>query len=117
MVSEMCPICVCGCDSSKNAERPVTTNQDNLGLAPTDLMNMIERVEKVVLEDRRMSAEHFASKVGISMGSVHKINKNKFNHNFQWSNQTPKEAFAEAMTLWRRRCEKCVRLQGDYAEK
>lgn len=36
---------------------------------------------------------------------------------FQWSKQTPKEAFAAAMESWRRRCEKCVRLQGDYVEK
>ena len=36
---------------------------------------------------------------------------------FQWSQQTPKEAFAAAMQWWRERCEKCVRLQGDYVEK
>ena len=36
---------------------------------------------------------------------------------FQWAKQTPKEAFAAAMESWRRRCEKCVRLQGDYVEK
>ena len=36
---------------------------------------------------------------------------------YQWSNQTPKEAFAAAMTSWRRRCEKCIRLEGDYVEK
>ena len=35
----------------------------------------------------------------------------------QWSQQTPKEAFALSMQLWRQRCEKCVRLQGDYVEK
>jgi hypothetical protein len=35
----------------------------------------------------------------------------------QWSKQTPKEAFATAMESWRRRCEKWVRLQGDYVEK
>ena len=28
-----------------------------------------------------------------------------------------KEAFAAAMHSWRERCEKCVCLQGDYAEK
>ena len=36
---------------------------------------------------------------------------------FQWSKHTPKEDFAAAMESWRRRCEKCVRLQGDYVEK
>jgi histone-lysine N-methyltransferase SETMAR len=36
---------------------------------------------------------------------------------FQWSQHTPKEAFAAAMQSWRQRCEKCVRLQGDYVEK
>ena len=36
---------------------------------------------------------------------------------FQWSKRTPKEAFAMAMQSWRQRCEKCVRLQGDYIEK
>jgi hypothetical protein len=36
---------------------------------------------------------------------------------FQRSKQTPTEAFAAAMESWRRRCEKCVRLQGDYVEK
>jgi hypothetical protein len=36
---------------------------------------------------------------------------------FQWSKQTPTEAFAVAMESWRQRCEKCVRLQGDYVEK
>ena len=35
----------------------------------------------------------------------------------QWSERTPKEAFAAAMQPWRERCEKCVRLQGDYVEK
>jgi len=35
----------------------------------------------------------------------------------QWSQQTPKEAFAAAMQSWRQRCEKCVRLQDDYVEK
>ena len=33
---------------------------------------------------------------------------------YQWSKRTPKEAFAAAMQSWRQRCEKCVRLQGDY---
>jgi hypothetical protein len=36
---------------------------------------------------------------------------------FQWSQRTPKEAFAAAMQSWRQRCEKSVRLQGDYVEK
>jgi len=36
---------------------------------------------------------------------------------FQLSQRTPKEAFAAAMQLWRQRCEKCVRLHGDYVEK
>ena len=31
--------------------------------------------------------------------------------------RSPKEAFAAAMQSWRERCEKCVRLQGDYVEK
>ena len=35
----------------------------------------------------------------------------------QWLTRTPKEAFAAAMKSWRQRCEKCVRLQGDYVEK
>jgi len=35
----------------------------------------------------------------------------------QWSQRTHKEAFAAAMQSWRQRCEKCVRLQGDYVEK
>jgi len=35
----------------------------------------------------------------------------------QWSQRTPKEAFAAAMQSRRRRYEKCVRLQGDYVEK
>jgi len=35
----------------------------------------------------------------------------------QWSQRTLKEAFAAAMQSWRQRCEKCVRLQGDYVEK
>ena len=36
---------------------------------------------------------------------------------FQWSQPTPKEAFAAAMQSWHKRCEKCVRPQGDYVEK
>ena len=36
---------------------------------------------------------------------------------FQWPQRTPKEAFAAAMQSWGQRCEKCVRLQGDYVEK
>ena len=36
---------------------------------------------------------------------------------FQWSERTPKEAFAAAMQSWREHCEKCIRLQGDYVEK
>jgi histone-lysine N-methyltransferase SETMAR len=36
---------------------------------------------------------------------------------FQWSQRTPKEAFATAMQSWRQRCEKCVCLQSDYVEK
>jgi histone-lysine N-methyltransferase SETMAR len=36
---------------------------------------------------------------------------------FQWSQQTAKEAFAAAMQSWCLRCEKYVRLQGDYVEK
>jgi len=35
----------------------------------------------------------------------------------QWSQRTPKEAFAAAMQSRRQRCEKCVRLQGYYVEK
>ena len=31
--------------------------------------------------------------------------------------RSPKEAFAAAMQSWRERREKCVCLQGDYAEK
>ena len=40
--------------------------------------------------------------------------------NITWCVQvlsSPKEAFAAAMQSWRERCEKCVCLQGDYAEK
>ena len=33
------------------------------------------------------------------------------------ADEPPKEAFAAAMQSWRERCEKCVCLQGDYAEK
>ncbi|PSN47716.1 hypothetical protein C0J52_12147 [Blattella germanica] len=33
------------------------------------------------------------------------------------SKQTPEEAFAAAKQPWRRSCEICVRLQGDYVEK
>jgi histone-lysine N-methyltransferase SETMAR len=36
---------------------------------------------------------------------------------FQWSQRTPKEAFAAAMQSWRQRCKKCVRLQSGYVEK
>ena len=36
---------------------------------------------------------------------------------FQWSEQTPKEAFAAAMQSWHERCEKCVRLKDDDVEK
>ena len=36
---------------------------------------------------------------------------------FQWSERTPKEAFAAAMQSWLERCEKCVCLQADYVEK
>jgi len=35
----------------------------------------------------------------------------------QWSQRTSKEAFAVAMQSLRQRCEKCVRLQGNYVEK
>ena len=35
----------------------------------------------------------------------------------QWSQRTPKEAFAAALQSWRQRCEKCIRLQGDYVKK
>jgi len=35
---------------------------------------------------------------------------------FQWSQWTPKKAFAAAMERWRQRCEKSVHLQGDYVE-
>ena len=31
--------------------------------------------------------------------------------------RSPKEAFVAAVQSWRERCEKCVCLQGDYAEK
>ncbi|PSN41030.1 hypothetical protein C0J52_19857 [Blattella germanica] len=36
---------------------------------------------------------------------------------FQWSNKTPREAFATAMQSWCRHSEICIRLQGDYIEK
>ncbi|PNF43060.1 hypothetical protein B7P43_G04742 [Cryptotermes secundus] len=51
------------CDNEPKQSRPRTSRSDN----------MVERVEKVVLEDRRLSVENIASKVGISVGSVHKI--------------------------------------------
>ncbi|PNF22849.1 hypothetical protein B7P43_G17938 [Cryptotermes secundus] len=51
------------CDNKPKQSRPRTSRSDN----------MVERVEKVVLEDRRLSAENIASKVGISVGSVHTI--------------------------------------------
>jgi len=35
----------------------------------------------------------------------------------QWSQRTPKEAFAAAVQSWHQHFEKCVRLQGDYVEK
>ncbi|PNF39208.1 hypothetical protein B7P43_G01302 [Cryptotermes secundus] len=181
------------CDNKPKQSWPPTSRSDN----------MVERVEKVVLEDWRLSVENIASKVGISVGSVHTIlhedlrmrkmssrwvpriladdhkaarmaicqamltqhrayATQQFLHEnnlevvshapyspdlapsdfwlfptmkdslrgrtftshaviasaiFQWSKQTPTEAFAAAMESWRRRCEKCVRLQGDYVEK
>ena len=51
------------CDNEPKQSRPRTSRSDN----------MVERVEKVVLEDRRLSVENIAPKVGISVGSVHKI--------------------------------------------
>ncbi|PNF37843.1 hypothetical protein B7P43_G08374 [Cryptotermes secundus] len=51
------------CDNEQKQSRPRTSRSDK----------MLERVEKVVLEDRRLSLENIASKVGISVGSVHKI--------------------------------------------
>ncbi|PNF36332.1 hypothetical protein B7P43_G00518 [Cryptotermes secundus] len=181
------------CDNEPKQSRHCTSRSDN----------MVERVEKVVLEDRQLSVENIASKVGISVGSVHTILHEDLrmrkvssrwvprmladDHKaarmaicqailtghreyamqqflrenslevvshapfspdlapsvfwlfptmkdtlcsrtftsraaiasaiFQWSKQTPTEVFAAAMESWRRRCEKCVRLQGDYVEK
>ncbi|PNF33235.1 hypothetical protein B7P43_G11385 [Cryptotermes secundus] len=51
------------CDNEPKQPRPRTSWSDN----------MVEQVEKVVLEDRRLSVENIASKVGISLGPVHKI--------------------------------------------
>ncbi|PNF25730.1 hypothetical protein B7P43_G14154 [Cryptotermes secundus] len=51
------------CDNERKQSRPLTSRSDN----------MVERVEKVVLEDCRLSVENIAPKVGISVGSVHKI--------------------------------------------
>ena len=42
--------------------------------------------------------------------------ENPATHQPIWG-RTPKEAFAAAMQSLRERCEKCVRLQGDYVEK
>jgi predicted neuraminidase len=36
---------------------------------------------------------------------------------YPWSKQNPKEAFTAATESWRRRGEKCVRLQDDYVDK
>ncbi|PNF14517.1 hypothetical protein B7P43_G15648 [Cryptotermes secundus] len=51
------------CDNEPKQSRPRTSRSDN----------MVEQVEKAVLEDRRLSVENIASKVGISVGSAHKI--------------------------------------------
>ncbi|PSN41301.1 hypothetical protein C0J52_09888 [Blattella germanica] len=51
------------CDNKTRQSRPRTSRSDD----------MIQKVEKVVLEDRRMTVEHIASKIGISTGSVHTI--------------------------------------------
>ncbi|PNF27773.1 hypothetical protein B7P43_G09179 [Cryptotermes secundus] len=51
------------CDNKPKQSQPCTSWSDN----------MFKRVEKVVLEDRLLSVENIASKVGISVGSVHTI--------------------------------------------
>ncbi|PNF32843.1 hypothetical protein B7P43_G03469, partial [Cryptotermes secundus] len=51
------------CDNEPKQAWPRTSRSDN----------MVEQVEKVVLEDRRLSVENITSKVGISVGSVHTI--------------------------------------------
>ncbi|PSN53981.1 hypothetical protein C0J52_13471 [Blattella germanica] len=51
------------CDIKPRQSRPRTSRSDDL----------IQQVEKVVLEDRRMTEEHIASKIIISTGSVHTI--------------------------------------------
>ncbi|KAJ4429904.1 hypothetical protein ANN_22108 [Periplaneta americana] len=51
------------CDNKPRQSRPRTSRSDD----------MIKRVGKVVLEDRRMSVEHIVSKVGIFLGTVHTI--------------------------------------------
>ncbi|PSN41576.1 hypothetical protein C0J52_25005 [Blattella germanica] len=48
------------CDNKPRQSRPRSNRSDD----------MIKSVEKVVLEDCRMTVEHIASKVGFSTGSV-----------------------------------------------
>ena len=51
------------CDNKPKQPRARTSRSDD----------MIEKVERIVLGDRRMTVEQIASSVGISVGSVHTI--------------------------------------------
>ncbi|KAF2354392.1 Protein of unknown function DUF4817 [Trinorchestia longiramus] len=51
------------CDNKSRQSQPCTNRS----------YDMVELLKKVVLEDRRMSVEYFASKVGVSVGSVRTI--------------------------------------------
>ncbi|PNF25398.1 hypothetical protein B7P43_G09785, partial [Cryptotermes secundus] len=75
------------CDNESKQSRPCTSWSDN----------MFNRVEKVVLEDRRLSMENIASKVGISVGSVHTILHEDLRMSSRWVPQMLVDNHKQAM--------------------
>ncbi|PNF22963.1 hypothetical protein B7P43_G11391 [Cryptotermes secundus] len=72
-LSETCGDGVMNVKNVRSWARQFKEGQTSCDRSRTSRSDMVERVEKVVLEDRRLSVENIAPKVGISMGSVHKI--------------------------------------------
>jgi hypothetical protein len=73
----------------------------------------IQRVERLILDNRRMTCHEIAQETNLSVGTDDEVKQAVLG----WFSRTDKSFYAEAFQALVRRWDKCINVAGEYVEK